>query len=136
MATLTQKQELFAQAVASGKSQADAYREAYNTGNMKDSSIHVNACKLMSETKIAQRVASIQQAAATAAQLTLQAHLAKLAELRDAALAAEQYGAAIRAEELRGKAAGLYKDRVEIEGNTQQHMTVRFVRPDEVATEG
>ena len=45
--------------------------------------------------------------------VTLENHLRKLAEIRDAALGAEQFGPAATAEMARGKVAGLYVDRVE-----------------------
>jgi len=54
--SLTAKQEKFAQSLADGMTQADAYRASFNASNMKDSSIHVNASKLMADAKIAQRV--------------------------------------------------------------------------------
>lgn len=54
--TLTAKQEKFAQCIADGMNQADAYRTAYNAVKMKDSSIHVNASKAMADAKVAQRV--------------------------------------------------------------------------------
>lgn len=56
MLKLTPKQERFAQAIADGKTQADAYRIAYGVDGMKDSSIHVNASKLMADAKVSQRV--------------------------------------------------------------------------------
>ena len=46
---LTSKQEAFAQAVADGMSQADAYRAAYNTEKFKPEALWVNASKLMAE---------------------------------------------------------------------------------------
>jgi phage terminase small subunit len=43
--------------VASGKSQADAYREAYpRSKKWKDESVHCNASQLMANTKVVQRV--------------------------------------------------------------------------------
>ena len=57
--SLTAKQEAFAQNVASGMTQADAYRTAYNAVNMKQDSVHVNASKLMASAKITQRVAEL-----------------------------------------------------------------------------
>jgi phage terminase small subunit len=60
--TLTAKQEKFAQCIADGMTQADAYRTAYSAGKMTDSSIHVNASKLMADAKIAQRLAELRQA--------------------------------------------------------------------------
>lgn len=59
MAALTPKQEAFAQAVASGKNQSDAYRAAYVADKMKATSVNVNASKLMSDAKVAQRVAEL-----------------------------------------------------------------------------
>ena len=56
---MTPKQEHFAQCIADGMTQADAYRTAYGADKMKDSSIHVNASKLMSDAKVAQRVAEL-----------------------------------------------------------------------------
>lgn len=56
---LTAKQEVFAQAIADGMTQADAYRTAYDASRMKDSSIHVNASKLLSDAKVSQRVAEL-----------------------------------------------------------------------------
>ena len=58
---LTVKQEAFAQAVASGKTQADAYRLAYNAENMKENSVWTNASKLMSDAKVAQRVEELRK---------------------------------------------------------------------------
>jgi hypothetical protein len=60
--SLTAKQEAFCQAIADGMNQADAYRHAYDTSNMKDSSIHVNASKLLSDAKVTQRVTFLKQA--------------------------------------------------------------------------
>ena len=56
---LTGKQEKFALSVASGMTQADAYRAAYNAGNMKPVSVQVNASKLMADANIALRVETL-----------------------------------------------------------------------------
>lgn len=58
---LTSKQEAFCQAIADGMTQADAYRTAYDASNMKDSSIHVNASKLLADAKVMQRVTYLKQ---------------------------------------------------------------------------
>jgi len=47
-------------------------------------------------------------------ELTVENHLNRLAELRDQAFEAGNYAAAIRVEELRGKVAGFYTDRIEL----------------------
>jgi phage terminase small subunit len=64
---LTPKQEKFASCIADGMSQADAYRAAFDAENMKDSSIHVNASKLMAGAKVAQRVQELRNNLATKA---------------------------------------------------------------------
>lgn len=56
---MTPKQEKFAQCIADGMTQADAYRTAFDASRMKDSSIHVNASKLLSDAKVTQRVAEL-----------------------------------------------------------------------------
>ena len=56
---LTAKQEAFAQAIADGLGQADAYRMAYDAESMKDSTIYSKASVLMSDGKIAARVAEL-----------------------------------------------------------------------------
>lgn len=47
MSKLTAKQKKFADGVISGLSQKDAYKEAYNAANMKDSTIRRKASELM-----------------------------------------------------------------------------------------
>lgn len=53
---LTAKQEKFVQGIIEGKSQADAYRSAYNTNRMADKTVHEKASRLMSDGKIKARV--------------------------------------------------------------------------------
>ena len=56
---LTAKQEAFAQGIADGLGQADAYRMAYDADGMKDSTIYSKASVLMSDGKVAARVAEL-----------------------------------------------------------------------------
>ena len=63
-ATLTAKQEAFAQNVASGMTQADAYRAAYNAEKMKPSTVQENASRLMTGSKVAARVKELKDALA------------------------------------------------------------------------
>ena len=53
---LTAKQEAFAQAIADGLGQADAYRIAYDAKGMKDGTVYSKASIMMSEGKIRARV--------------------------------------------------------------------------------
>ena len=114
MSELNPAKERFAQEVASGKTQAAAYRIAYpNSAKHKDSTVWTNASQLMAETEVLQRVEELQAKGAELAVLTLAKHLARLEELSRDAQAAEEYNAAIKAEELRGKASGLYTERID-----------------------
>ena len=53
---LTLKQEQFAKGLADGLSNSDAYRQAYDTSNMKPNVVHVESCKLAANPKIADRM--------------------------------------------------------------------------------
>jgi phage terminase small subunit len=53
---LTAKQEAFAQAIADGLGQADAYRMAYDAEGMADSTIYPKASRMLNEGKIRARV--------------------------------------------------------------------------------
>ena len=55
MSNLTPKQEKFVQALISGMSQYEAYKEAYNATRMKDATIYNNAYKLMQNNEISTR---------------------------------------------------------------------------------
>jgi phage terminase small subunit len=56
MTTLTPKQEKFAQCIADGMTQADAYRAAYNASKMSEGALHVEASKLLDNPKVSLRV--------------------------------------------------------------------------------
>lgn len=53
---MTPKQEHFAQCIADGMTQADAYRTAYGAEKMKPETIHKRASELMSDGEVAGRV--------------------------------------------------------------------------------
>lgn len=58
-AKLTAKQEAFAQGIADGLGQADAYRMAYDAEGMKDSVIYIKASELMKNGKVSVRVSEL-----------------------------------------------------------------------------
>ena len=55
MSKLTTKQENFAQGLVAGLSQRDAYKQAYKTDRMKDSTINVKASELAKDGKVTVR---------------------------------------------------------------------------------
>lgn len=118
---LSAQQEKFAQSVASGMSQSDAYRTAYKVKlNTKPESVNQSASRLMADVNIASRVEVIRQPVVKAAQMTLETHLNDLKGLRNMATKASQYSAAISAEIARGKASGLYVDKVDATVTTKE----------------
>lgn len=59
---LTAKQEAFAQAIADGLNQSDAYRKAYNASKSTDKSVNELASALLKNIKVASRVAELRGA--------------------------------------------------------------------------
>jgi phage terminase small subunit len=78
---LTAKQEAFVQNIIQGMNQADAYRYAYNCKNMTDNSIYVNASKLVSDAKVAQRLKELREQLAKPSIMSAQERLEWLTQL-------------------------------------------------------
>ena len=65
---LTPKQEIFAQAIAGGRCQAEAYRQAYNVHHRtKPETVYKRASELMADGKVAGRVLALRIALADCA---------------------------------------------------------------------
>ena len=115
---LTHKQEHFAQLVAAGATQSDAYRQAYNVSpDTLPETVHQNASHLASDTNVAPRIRELQAAAQAAALAKLAWDNAKLVveadRHRELALSGGWRGvsAANGALELIGRATGLLADK-------------------------
>lgn len=79
---LTPAQELFAQHVAAGKSQAEAYRNAYpKSGTWKDEAVWVAASKLMANAKVSVRVKELQEKHAAKFDITAERVLLEIARI-------------------------------------------------------
>lgn len=61
MAKLTKKQEAFAQAILTEESQSEAYRSVYSAKRMSDKQVWEEASKLVSNPKVAQRIAQLKE---------------------------------------------------------------------------
>src|SRR5689334_309000 len=110
------RHERFAQGLAEGKTQTQAYIDAGFSSNNAEA----NACALLKKnprilkrrdqmlrTRAECNLAVVSEIAAQE-HCTLEGHLAKLAQLRDEARAKGDYSAAISAEYKRGQALGFY----------------------------
>mgnify|MGYP003332725134 CR=1 FL=1 len=109
---------------------SDAYREAYNTENMKPATVHREAHALMANPKIAARVQRLlkqRDRAVVASSITDRERvLDKLRHLMDHAGPADNVR--IRAAELLGKSVGLFKDvqLTEVETKTSEELTAEL----------
>lgn len=117
---LTQKQEAFCLAYIETGNATEAYRRAYNAANMADATVNRKGKMLLDMGKIRARIEEIRRVAAEAVGLSLQQHLSDLKRLRDMAEASEKYGPAIQAEIARGKASGLYVEKLEHSGEIKR----------------
>lgn len=79
--SLTPKQEKFAQEVASGKSQADAYRAAFDCARSKPETIIKRASELMTSGEVSGRVKELQGRSASRAELTAERVLREVSRL-------------------------------------------------------
>ena len=111
--TLTPKRERFAQCIASGMSQADAYRSAFNVEKATPKSVQELASRLMADVKVRSRVEELRAPIVKNVQVTLENHLRDLMALRNLATKEKQMSAAINAEIARGKACGLYVEKLQ-----------------------
>lgn len=79
--TLTAKQEKFAQSIADGLNQSDAYRAAYSAGNMKPDVVNVKASQLASGGKVKVRVKELREELANKSLWTREQSVAVLVEV-------------------------------------------------------
>lgn len=107
---LTPKQERFARLLATGeaKNQSEAYVLAYDVESKNKNSIAVSASTIANDPKVALRIESLRNQSATR---TIEEHIGAVTGLRDIAVAENQLSAAVKAEELAGRASGLYIER-------------------------
>lgn len=132
---LTPKQEAFAVAYAvEGMNQTEAYRHAYDTSGMAATTIWPMASILRRSPKVAQRIAELQGATVRRAAYTADDHMDRLAELAAEALKEGQVSAAVKAEELRGKVAGLHIERslISVEDPAGALAKLLGVQPEEI----
>jgi hypothetical protein len=101
------KWERFAQGLAKGKTQADAYADA----GYKPS--EPNASRLTSNDKVQARVAELKDIGSMRAEVTLESLIREAGEIQEAAKTEKQYSAATAALTAKAKLAGLWIDKAE-----------------------
>ena len=115
LAKLTAKMERFAQGVADGLNQSDAYRGAYDCANMKPSTVHEAASRLAADYKVSARVHALQAQTARALARRRAWDRERLIQESETNLRMArhhgQFGPANKALESIGRAAGLFTER-------------------------
>lgn len=111
---LTDNQRKFVEGILAGKTASDAYRGAYDCSNSRDASIWAAASAMRANTNVAIWLAAARKAGLGHTVVTLSGHIAELERLREIAIESGNVGAAVQAEQLRGKAQGHYVERLEV----------------------
>jgi phage terminase small subunit len=120
------RHERFAQELAKGKSQGDAYRAAGYTGDI------TAACRLSKNVKVAARIDELKQRAAARAEVTVADIARQLDEDRAFAKKCNQAGAAVSASLGKAKVLGLIKERHEHTGRDGGPIEYRTLDEQEV----
>lgn len=110
---LTEKQERFCLAYIETGNASEAYRMAYKPKKGSDATANREGKRLMDNPKIATRLEELRAPVREKAQITLEQHLDDLKRLRDLAESDGKFSAAVTAEINRGKASGLYVEKVD-----------------------
>ena len=116
---LTGKQEKFCQKVAKGLSYSDAYRAAYDAKKMKAETVNNAAFKLINKGEIRARVEGLKEKVEKKLVYTAAESFEKLDGLLKIAIKSGALNAAIKAEELKGKLANLYKPESSVNVNNK-----------------
>lgn len=109
---LTAQQMKFVEGVLAGKTASDAYRAAYDTSSMAARTVWAEASRLHCHPDVSAWLSAARQAGLGSAKVTLENHLAQLERIREIALEKGNIGAAVAAEQSRGKATGHYVEQV------------------------
>ena len=124
---LTPKQEKFVQGIIEGKSQADAYRAAYNTKNMTDRAIYVEASILMDNPNVTLRLKELSEKAMKPTIMTAQERMEWLTKLINNT--EEGTTDRLRALDIFNKMTGEYVQRVE--ADVKNEVTINIELSDE-----
>lgn len=126
---LTAKQEKFVQNIIEGMSQADAYRSAYDTKRMSDNAIYREASLLMSNPKVAQRLADISAQADKPKIMSAQKRLEWLSDrIEDDEV---DINAKLKAIDIMNKMQGEYTQKIEAEVTREVVINIELSDDDE-----
>lgn len=110
--SLTPKQEAFAQAYVETGNASEAYRRAYDASEWKQTSVVVNASKLLAQTNVSLRVAELRGEALERHEMTVEVIAALLRDDRDFARETGSAAASVAASNGLAKLYGLGSENV------------------------
>lgn len=105
---ITEKQMNFVIGILKGKSQSDAYRDAYDCSKSTDNTVWSDSSKLASHPAIAQWLAVARRERFDLARYTVNEYMREQQELYQACRNSGNMGAAVKTHENIGKVAGYY----------------------------
>ena len=111
---LTEQQMEYVKGLLGGKGLAESYRAAYDCSKMSPNAVWVEASRLRHHPKISLWLSAARQAHLGSGTVTLESHIRELERLKEIAIATGNVGAAVQAEQLRGKAQGHYVERMDV----------------------
>lgn len=106
---LTAKQEKYAQLRASGKTQRESYKEAYNPVTMTNKTMDEEACRLDNSRKVSARIAALKEMTANTAALNREDIAAALSDI--AADSSKSDSIRLKALDQLSRVIGAYDDR-------------------------
>ena len=125
---LTPQQHVFVQGILNGKTQIQAYRDAYNVRTENDSTIAVSANRLMKNPKISALLGSFEESLKEKIiEDAIRTRRFVMERLHDRVTNAKTESVELKALELMGKAVGMFTDRVE--------QTVEQINPEKLKEE-
>lgn len=127
---LTDKEELFAQEVASGATQSAAYRKHYDADGMQANSIHVEASRLRNKPKVSLRIDELKAKAADVAIVDKAMVLRGLLNEAEDMTEGSSHGARVAAWAHLGKHLGMFVDKTELSGSV--HQEISNLTPEQV----
>lgn len=120
---LTAKQEQFVKNIIDGMSQADAYRNAYDTSRMADKTIHEKASRLMADGKVTARLQELRDKIANESVMSATKRAERLTEFANY----EDPNVAMKAIDLLNKMTGEYVQKVEAEVTNAVNINIELV---------
>ena len=111
---LDDRERRFVELVMQGKTASEAYREAFSVHHWANTAVWTEAGKLRRSPSVRLWIDQARELGLAAAGCTYEDHLNELQRLKTLALRAENFGAAVQAEKIRGEVAGHKTERVQL----------------------